>query len=480
MRSGVEYNRRTALLGSAATLIIVPFGRDACASAGPIPNLQVAAEDFGAQSQSAADQTARIQAAIDAVERQGGGTVVIRGSYRCGNLRLSGHNVRLLGDKGRLINGRVTVLPGASRIEVADLTILNTTQDPRSFSLDVAGQNCRFSNVQLIKQPATGGYQMYVRPAAVNCRFDGLRLSGSNGVFLAGTGHSFQNFDFRSTLKQGVGGDDAFAIKAPGTTTRDITIRRGTVRGFAAIVSFGSEIGTNTSDGHAGVVRNVIVEDVFADCCTDVVFFKPGALIYDWHAGLIENISIRNLMLQDATGRRFRSGIRMMAGRGANIRNVKISSIHIVARAKDAGVAPTAAVDITLLDLGAPAAMSNIDLEVSFTDPYSGEPHSSKAPGYPVDHIVRVEKSNPLIGNLSDIVLKVDAVGSSFGGIVIGAGLDGAITVARAAMRRIATAPRSALGSAGIWSDSTIALGTISVSTIAAPKFGGRAFQGVR
>jgi hypothetical protein len=418
-----------------------------------------------------------VQRAIDAVQRSGGGIVHIDGRYRCGNLIISGRDVRLLGERGWIVDGRLTIAAEARRIEVSNLGLLDTTGDRRTFLIDVSGQDCRFTNIELVKNPIAGGYQMYIRQQAVACRFDGLRLKGSNGIMVAGREHRFENFELESPLSDRLGGDDAFAIKAVEDTTGDIVIRNGVVRGFSAIVSFGSEIGSAEGRAGGGAVRNISVENVTAERCAAVAFFKPDALDFDWRNGLVEQVALRNLTLSDPHGDRFRSGIRMIAARGATIRNVKATGIRVLARARDRGVAPTAAIDLTLLDRGAPAQIEDVRLQLSYADPYAGNPHGPTTPGYPVDHIVRIEKVDARRGSVSAIVLDVEGRGAGWGGIYVGPGLDNAVTIQRAVLTRVATNPPASVAGGGIWSDSRVSLGRVTIDSVKLPQFGGRAFR---
>jgi hypothetical protein len=462
-------HRRQLLLGLGAAGFPAAWSR-----ALALPGRSVSVAEFGARG--VGDDTRPIQAAIDAMARNGGGTVVIPGRYRCGNLVILGQNVRLVGRGGSLVNGRLTIAADSRNIEVADLTLLDTRGDARTYLMDVSGQGCRFSNVALIKNPVAGGYQMYVRQQSAACHFDRLRLRGSNGIMVTGSDHLFENFELESKMLPNDAGDDAFAIKALEHVTRNITIRNGIVRGYGSVVSFGSEIGTSKPGGRVGAVRNVTVENVTADRCTRLIFFKPGALDYDWRDGVIEGVRLRNLSLSDPNGRYFRTGIQMFAARGATIRDVQATGIRIVARATDHGVAPTAAVDITLRDKGASARIEDVHLQLSFVDPDAGARHGDRAPGYPVDQIVRIEKQSRGSGSMAAITLDVEGDGASFAGIAVGPELDGAIRVTRAILEHVATDPPGTAGAGGIWSSSRLSLGQVSVDSGKLPKFAGPAF----
>lgn len=466
-------NRREMIAGSAAAALLA---RPTVALSQPGP-LEVSVTDFGATGRASGDDTKAIQSAIRFVEGKGGGTVVIPGRFHCGNIVISGRNVRLTGRSGQLVDGRLTIKPQAQGIQVADLGLLETSGKRGTYLMDVAGRNCRFDNVELVKDPDAPGYQMYLRQSAAGCTFTGLRMRGSNGIMVAGQDHLFDGFELQSRMRPGVGGDDAFAIKGLEGVTRNITIRNGIVRGYSAIVSFGSEIGTKGAGGRRfGAVRDVLVENVTAERCSRLAFFKPGALVYDWRNGVVEAIVLRNLRLSDPNGERFEAAIRMMAARGATIRNVEATDIRITARAHDVGVVPTAAFHITLMDVGAPATIEDLRIQVEFTDPYDAAPHSA-APGFPVDHVVRIEKTNVDRGTMAGLVFDVAGKGTSFGGICVGAGMDDAVYVAKARLMNVATNPRSTIGGGGIWSASRLKLGDVQVESVKLPRFAGPAFK---
>jgi hypothetical protein len=469
-------DRRDVLLGGGAIWLAGYWQQSASATAQPaIPKLVVSVAEFGARNNSRQDNTQAIQAAIGAVERRGGGTVLIPGRYRCGNVIVSGHNIRLQGQDGWLVDGRLTVAPAANDIEVLDLGLVDTTGNRQTYLMDISGRNCRFTNLQLVKDPPAGGLHMYLRERSFGCHFVGLKLRGSNGTMVMGRQHLFEDFDLEARLLRG-GGDDAFAIKAIGSTTESIIIKNGIVRGYGAIVSFGSEIGARKGIGQPGIVRNVTVENVTGDRCTRIAFFKPGAFDYDFRDGVVEQITLRNLVLKDLHGQDFRTGIYLLAGRGAIIRHVRASGIEIDARAVDQGFAPTSAVNVVLLDKGRPAAIEDVNVEVRFTDPFAGARHSPTAPGFPVDQIARIEKRNPCSGIMSGIVLNVEGRGSSGGGVFISEGLDGAVSIPHAILTRVATDPRGA-GGAGIWSDSSVRVGDVTINSVRRPAYGGSAFS---
>lgn len=467
----LKLGRRELLQGVLATTA-------ACSkrsTAQQISGTRVSIREFGAVPAPGHDNTQAIQSAIDTVAKAGGGLVEIPGAYQCGNVLL-GDGVTIQGSGGWLVNGRIIIPEGRHGCGVVNLGIVNRRSDASSFALDVAGRDCTFSNVTLVKDPIAGGYQAYLRQPSAGCHFTGLKLKGSNGIMVAGHDHLFENFELESTMSKGVGGDDAFAIKATGKPTYNVTIRNGIVRGFSAIVSFGSEIGTSgRNSNYEGSVRDVQVMDITADRCGSLAFFKPGAFVYDWRDGVVEGVRLERLRLIDERGERFTSGVRMIAGRGAIIRNVVGRELDIRARAMNQGVQPTAAIDLSILD--ADARYDNIDLQVTFTDPYDGAEHGPNVPGYPVDHIARIEKTNPHRGEMSRISLDVTGNGPRIGGIFIGQALDNAIEVRKAHLTRVALHPPTTVGGGGIWSDSRVQLGDVSIDSPVLPRFAGKALR---
>ena len=169
----------------------------------------------------------------------------------------------------------------------------------------------------------------------------------------------------------------------------------------------------------------------------------------------------------------------MIGGRGAIVRNVVGRQLDIRARATNQGVQPTAAIDLSILD-GAEARFEGIDLQMTFTDPYDGADHGPAAPGYPVDHIVRIEKTDSRRGSMGQISLDMVGRGSRFGGVYIGAGLDDAVALRRMHLARVGLHPPASAGGGGIWSESRVRLGDISVDSPVLPRFGGRALGNQR
>jgi hypothetical protein len=117
-----------------------------------------------------------------------------------------------------------------------------------------------------------------------------------------------------------------------------------------------------------------------------------------------------------------------------------------------------------------------VSLQVDFTDPYSGAADGSGRPGHPVDYVANIQKRNPGKGLVAGITLDIRARGSGKGGIVVGRGLDGAVDISRAVLTRVAASLPQGSNGAGIWSDSRVRLGDITIDSVKRPKFGGSAF----
>ncbi len=410
-----------------------------------------------------------LQRELDILARRGGGTLRIDRDQTGGLLVVRGSNIAIEGAGHTLRDCRIVIAPSARQIRIRDLTLLETRVNPASYLLDVSGNDCRFDGLTLEKRPMTGGYQGYLRAESRNCRFTGLKLTGSNGLFVAGHDHSFENFDFTSTMRRDMGGDDAFAIKGAGSTTRNIDIRNGVVRGFAAAVSIGSEVGSNAEFPQPGIVNGVTVDNVLADRCQMLAFVKPGALIYDWQHGRVENVRLSRMRLVDRGAFLFTRGIVISAGRGAIVRGFRARDITIEARAHSQGVMPTAAVDINIRADRPAARIEDIDLALTFD--------GSGQAGYPVDHIVRVEKDRPKLGTMRNISIDVSGSYARIAGFHIGPGLDDAIAIRRARLSHIGLSPPSSLGAAGIWADSRYRRENIVFDNLRVPAYRGRENQ---
>ena len=470
-------SRRAFLKGAACAGLIGIGGPGRATSALDGVREVVSVKDFGAVSRPGRDNTAAIQAAVDAVQSRGGGVVTIPEVYECGNIVVSRDGVRFHGPGAWLVNGRITIQNGRQGCGIEGLGIIDRRGDDRTFLLDIGGRHCTFTDVTLVKDPIAGGTMMYLGMPSSDCTFRNFTMKGSNGAFVGGSNHLIEDFVVESTMVTEIGGDDAFAIKGVNGRSENIVIRRGRVRGCSAIVSIGSEVGTFERDSRGeAMVRNVEITDIEAEGCEALVYIKPGALIYDYRDGLVEGVTLADLTLTDTTGFKFAKGVHLSAGRGATIRGVTGRNLVIRARARSLGVLETAAVDINLIADGDPARIEDVDLQVDFADPHDGARHGPARPGHPVDYIARIEKRDPAHGSMDDISLDITGRGSRYMGLYVGAGLDDAVRFRRARLTRVVTDPPASIGR-GIWSDSRVELGDVQVEAMNNRRFGGRALQ---
>lgn len=472
-----DIRSRRGFLKGAACLGLIGIGGAGSASVLDGAREVVSVKDFGAVSRPGRDNTAAIQAAVDAIQSRGGGVVMIPEVYECGNIVVSQDGVQFHGPGAWLVNGRITIQNGREGCGIEGLGIIDRRGDDRTFLLDIGGSHCVFTGVSLVKDPIAGGTMMYLGMPSSNCTFRNFTMKGSNGAFVGGSNHLFEDFDIESTMAANFGGDDGFAIKGINGPSENIVIRRGHVRGFSAIVSIGSEVGTLERDSRGvAMVRNVQISDIEAEGCEALAYIKPGALIYDYRDGLVEGVTLANLSLTDTTGFKFAKGVHLSAGRGATIRGVTGHNLKIRARARSLGVLETAAIDINLIADGAPARIEDVDLQVDFADPHEGARHGPARPGHPVDYVARIEKRDPAHGSMDDISLDITGRGSRYMGIYVGPGLDDAVQVRRARLARVVTDPPASIGR-GIWSDSRVELGDVQMEAMNNRRFGGRALQ---
>lgn len=408
-----------------------------------------------------------LQGELDHLARTGGGTLRLSGDQIGGILVVKGCNIVIEGGGHTLFNTRIIVAPAARQIVIRNLNLLDRSGRDDGWHLDISGQDCRLENLKLEKRPLAGGYQAYFRAGSRGCVMRNFTTAGSNGIFVAGSDHLFEQFDMSTPQGGRAGGDDAFAIKGAGSTTSNITIRSGRVRGFAAALSIGSEVGRSPEHPQRGAVIGVNASAIEAIECSRLVFIKPGALIYDWREGLVRDINLTDLSLSDPAGKRFASGIVIMAGRGAVVERVTARRISIAARTTQRGRQHTAAIDILAGPEGAPPTIRDIDLQVAF----DGRGSSAQA----IDHVAKIEKSNPARGTITGISLDVTGQETRFGGILVGPGIDDSVTLRRVRLQRVAIAPPASMGGGGIWADSRVRLGDVEVSPVAGNRFGGRA-----
>jgi hypothetical protein len=330
-----------------------------------------------------------------------------------------------------------------------------------------AAQNCTLEGVHCIKTPDAGGYHMYVFNTAPGFKAIGNRFEGSNGIYIETSDALFLG---NSLVGQVSGGDDCFAVKGLNSSSRNLRFIGNYIEALSNGLAIGSEIGVlgaNDATYSRSVGQIVFVGNTLKEC-SGVVSIKPGAIAgADYRDGTVEDVVISNNTLIDESGARFVRGIAFYAGKGGRIRNVFGRNNTIRARALTA-TGRVAALDFYIVsDAGgtAEAAISNIDLEIAFTDPYGGVANDVSHPGYPVNSIIQAELADTSIGSMSNISLSVTGDGCTLSGIDIGASLDDAFTISRASLTNINNNLSSAQG--GIRASSRMTVGTdISISVV--------------
>jgi hypothetical protein len=144
----------------------------------------VSVKDFGAVGDGVTDDTAAIQAAIDAVSAAGGGTVFIpKGIYLTGTLTLKSH-VHLVGEERAQMDAH-----GLDKASA--LLQMNTTGDLISTATGTTTYNCGVHNLAIKGKGdlATSGRGIFFSPYVTWSTIENCNVRGfaDEGVFLSGT-----------------------------------------------------------------------------------------------------------------------------------------------------------------------------------------------------------------------------------------------------------------------------------------------------
>lgn len=297
---------------------------------------------------------------------------------------------------------------------------------------NIYGANCSLLDCVMEHSTATDTIGVYVRDSAPGFRMLDCRMEGMNEKVNIFCGNAlFDNNDFIGSAS--LGGDDCIAIKAIEDTVENIRVTNNRVSYHASVVGFGSQIGKQGADDsdYTGRVRCVLIGNNTANNCASLVYIKPGAVAVDYRNGLVEAVRIRDNTLYDPEGVAFQMGLRITAGRGAWVRDIKGDGNVIVARAS--GTVSTGhkcVMDIFGINSGAAPIIEDIDVGFSFNDPYDGAANGTAGvPAHPVVNFVNVENANTNGITLDRINLRLDANGCSQSGVIVGSGFDGAVTV---------------------------------------------------
>lgn len=399
---------------------------------------------------TAAANLATLNAEIAAVAVTGGVLVIPPNVYPLTGQIVCKSNVTLLAD-GVELTGAWPYLYCAAAIDnfhVRGLTITATSATCQYMFRFFYMTNWSMRNVTFRRTDGTGGGYIGMLFGGGYGLIDGMIASGTNGIWCEQHDLNIVNSKFTA----GPGGDDCLVIKAgynsagdPRTSAYNITINNISTTGYAAAVSLGSEIGTYAANDatYSRYISNVTISNVTALNCAYLTFIKPGANAgNDFRDGTVENVTISNCSLTDYSGTKFKIGIHILAGRGARVRDIKISNITIRARAQDQATTNAGVVIYPYDYTGGTAATLIEDIRLSnvtITDHYSGASNSGGTPGYPIDYAVFIDKSTTSGGTLGVVGrIELDRItlnGSRRSAVAIGSGLTGPFVFRRPIFR---------------------------------------------
>lgn len=234
-----------------------------------------------------------------------------------------------------------------------------------------------------------------------------------------------------------------------GPSMRELSDQRLRANGFAALISIGSEVGSQQQDnpGRTLYVRGVSVENCSATACTYFAYIKPGGVeVYDYRDGLVENVTIVNCRAEDPAGLRFRNAVYVNPGRGAIVRGLTVNNLSVRARGRSPATQNIAPLYIHVLGTknGAGQGASVEDVIVrglACVDPHGGLAQSASTPGAPIHSEVVMEKQTPTVGRIGRV--EVDGArtdGCARMAVVVGANIDGPVTIMNSEFHNFAAA----------------------------------------
>lgn len=468
----MEWDRR-GFLGASVAAAAYPYGRLLAKAPTQGAGLTLSFEDAGGSTlNSGAENNRAFVKAIRYLDRQGGGTLLVppkvypfSGAATCSavNVTVSGYGATFAGNSCRIAIG-----PDSNEYNLEGLTLVETSGDRSTFLLDCYGSQSHFKDVHLEKNPPALGYIAYCQAGTFGNVFENLSFAGSNGVFLAGHDHQVIGGWAESSF-----GDDCWVIKATVSPAYNIQISGFQARWFTAILSIGSEIGTAAKDNpdRSLFVRNVVLENCAAQECTYLAYIKPGGVeTVDYRDGLVEDITIKNCRLDDATGQRFRNGVYISPGRGGIVRRVNLQDVTIAARAKTPAVQSVSALFLRPLKVtdGAGFAGSIEDIQVSglrCVDPFGGAASSASAPGTPIHSLVAIEKLDPALGRVGAVDIQDSTVdGCARMAVNLGSNVEGPIRFERCEFKNYAAAIVAAWDKGSVLAKSPVTLMDITAT----------------
>jgi hypothetical protein len=399
----------------------------------------VEARWFGAAGDGLADDTGAIQAALTHFEtagagvlRLGSGTFSITGTLLnfASDLTIDAQGATVVASDG---TSNPMLFIGGNGVRV----LAGTWKVPHlgSRQIDVEGQNCHLDKCAIRHEPDADTVQMYVRYGANGFRMTNCRFSGANeAIFVEASGVFIMGNEFLGA--ETIGGDDCIGIKAIRGITENIRIVGNYMRRHAAMVSFGSSIGTVGADdpAYSHRVRNVTIVGNTGERCSYGLYIKPGAVAADYRNGVVEGVTFSDNVLYDSKGEVFERGIAITAGRGAIVRDIRGDNNIVVARSSGTGSTGAKLAFHIFGGFDEPATFENIDVELCYRDPYGGVASGGEAPGYPIANIVCIQPNGSI---LRDINIRVDGSGCAGAGIYIYPGADDQVAIGRANLDKI-------------------------------------------
>jgi hypothetical protein len=220
-------------------------------------------------------------------------------------------------------------------------------------------------------------------------------------------------------------------------------------KGFAALLSIGSEVGTADRDDPKRTlfVRGVTMENCSALACSSLVYIKPGGVeLYDYRDGLVEDVLISNSRIEDPAGLKFRNGVYVNPGRGATVRRLTIRNLTVRARGRSPAVRNIAPVYLYVLGtqngVSRGGSIEDVVIEgLRSIDPYGGVARSASTPGEPIHSAIVIEKLNRSVGHVGRVDVDGAQVdGSSRMAVHVGPNVEGPIRVSNSAFRNFAAA----------------------------------------
>lgn len=370
----------------------------------------------------AATHSAAAQKAIDYLATVGGGVVyfppgqeyVADVAGATDTLIITGDNIHLHCHGARLKNFRFNWSSAAQDCGIQGGYIYDDTGTNTRFFIDFSGDGLLLRDVkfEFINHLQALGY---TRRNANNVTFDNVTAI-KGGLNILGGGHDYHFINCHWID----GTDDAIAVKAAATTdaafdTYNISVVGGSCKNHAAMLSIGSEIGvagiTNTNKAK---VRNVVMSGVTGYECGNILFIKPGAVALDYRNGLVENVSVSNCSLYDATGAKYKRAFDIQAGRGATVNGVTIINCVVRARCLDLA-SNNSFIFFKTGAAGDPATIKNVSIsDCVLVDLYDGVANSASEPGHPTLFVCTTEGSDT-VENIS--LRNLIARGTRDGGI---------------------------------------------------------------